>query len=100
MRYLSGGLFLSLEKQISHSVPRHYPELAIEIGEGLTAFALSHHLAYGTVPGGSYSRDTRFVMAEEEKQALLILAQLAVQNLPAAFGHPDQMIHAIPSGVA
>jgi hypothetical protein len=43
----------------------------IEIGEGLTAFALSHHLAYGTVPGGSYSLDTRIVMIEEEKQALL-----------------------------
>jgi hypothetical protein len=34
-------------------------------------------------------------MVEEEKQALLIFAQLAVQNLPAAFGHPDQMILAI-----
>lgn len=48
-----------------------HPGEKIEIGEGLTAFALSHHLAYGTVPGGSYSRDTRFVMVEEEKQALL-----------------------------
>ena len=45
--------------------------LAIEIGEGLTAFALSHHPAYGTVPGGSCSRYLRFVQIEEEKQALL-----------------------------
>jgi hypothetical protein len=45
--------------------------ISMKIGESLTAFALSHHLAYGTVPGGSYSRDTRFVMVEEEKQALL-----------------------------
>jgi len=43
----------------------------IEIGEGLTAFALSHHPAYGTVPGGSCSRYLRFVQIEEEKQALL-----------------------------
>jgi hypothetical protein len=43
----------------------------IEIGESLTAFALSHHLAYGAVPGGSCSRDTQFVMIKEEKQALL-----------------------------
>jgi hypothetical protein len=48
-----------------------FPKFAIEIEEGLTAFALSHHRAYGTVPGGSYSRDTRFVMIEEEKQTLL-----------------------------
>jgi len=44
---------------------------SIEIGESLTAFALSHHLAYGAVPGGSCSRDTQFVMIKEEKQALL-----------------------------
>jgi hypothetical protein len=43
----------------------------IEIGEGLTAVALSHHLAYGTVPGGSCSRYTQFVMIKEEKQTLL-----------------------------
>jgi hypothetical protein len=43
----------------------------IEIGEGLTAFALSHHPAYGTVPGGSCSRCLLFVLIEEEKQALL-----------------------------
>jgi hypothetical protein len=42
----------------------------IEIGEGLTAFALSHHPAYGTVPAGSCSRYLRFVQIEEEKQAL------------------------------
>jgi hypothetical protein len=38
------------------------PTGSIEIGESLTAFALSHHLAYGAVPGGSCSRDTQFVM--------------------------------------
>ncbi len=54
--------------QTMHGQPKRQ---TIEIGEGLTAFALSHHLAYGTVPGGSYSRDTRFVMIEEEKQTLL-----------------------------
>ncbi len=41
------------------------------IGEGLTAFALSHHPAYGTVPGGSCSRCLQFVLIEEEKQSLL-----------------------------
>jgi hypothetical protein len=46
-------------------------ETRIEIGEGLTAVALSHHLAYGTVPGGSCSRYTQFVMIKEEKQTLL-----------------------------
>jgi hypothetical protein len=48
-----------------------FPFTRIEIGEGLTAFALSHHPAYGTIPGGSCSRNTQFVMVEEEKQALL-----------------------------
>jgi hypothetical protein len=33
----------------------NYGSEVIEIGEGLTAFVLSHHSAYGTVPGGSCS---------------------------------------------
>jgi hypothetical protein len=61
--------WVALVKMVAHSVVEI--TVVIEIEEGLTAFALSHHPAYGAVPGGSCSRHIQFVMVEEEKQALL-----------------------------
>jgi len=43
----------------------------IEIGEGLTSLALSHHPACGTVSGGSCGRCLQVALTEEEKQPLL-----------------------------
>ncbi len=40
-----------MDKGISYKPPVK----KIGIGEGLTAFALPHHRAYGSVHGGSYS---------------------------------------------
>ena len=40
----------------------------IRIGEGLAAFALLHHRAYGSVHGGSHSLHQRTVMIQEGKE--------------------------------
>jgi mRNA interferase MazF len=57
-----GGLLVESYVRLSKQATIDKRYIKIRIGEGLAAFALLHHRAYGSVHGDSYSLNQRTVM--------------------------------------